>query len=358
MDAKPKPRKRSRPLRVESNDVLWFVTCRVIEERFWLHPILSTGLAPPNRKGRRACAALQQHADKRLATLVKRANARRGPYQPELQLEDAKRCARGLIGSALARAQKRYKVQVFALVVMSNHVHLVVKTTKKNLAEFMGYFKARVAESINALTGKRGPLWARRYDAQPVIDDQGAADRVAYTLDNPCKSNLVADPEHWPGLNLAFGVGDADVLPFEFLNRTAWHRAKRPASLARFYQTVTLELSPIPSCQGMPRELYRTSLLSWVQASRSKTGAEPRTAWGAALGVEQVVYTGFDARPKHASFRRRPYVFGAPQARQEHTRAMMELLGGYGVCSDRFRSGQRMTPFPEGTYPPPLRQAA
>ncbi len=41
---------------------------------------------------------------------------------------------------------------------MSNHVHPVVRTKHKNLAELMGYFKARVAESINALTAKRGPL--------------------------------------------------------------------------------------------------------------------------------------------------------------------------------------------------------
>jgi REP element-mobilizing transposase RayT len=357
MPAKHKPAKRSRPLRVESNEVLWFVTCRVIEERFWLHPILSSGLAPQNRKARRACASLEGHADKRLTTLVRNANARRGPFQPELSLEDAKRIARGLVGSALARAQRHCKVQIFALVVMSNHIHLVVKTRKKNLAEFVGYFKARVAEAINAISGKRGPLWARRYDAQPVVDDEGAADRVGYTLDNPTKANLVDDPEHWPGLNLAFGIGDTDELQFEFLNRTAWHRAKRPASLDRFYQTVTLELSPIPSCKGMPREVYRASVLSWVEASRAKTSTDSKTTHGA-LGVEKVIHAGFDARPRHASFRKRPYVFGAAPARREHTQAMMEILAGYGTSSLRFRNGERMTPFPEGTYPPPLKEAA
>ena len=96
---------------------------------------------------------------------------------------------------------------VMALVVMSNHIHLVLRTTRKNLAAFMGYFKARVAESINHLTGRRGPLWARRYDAQPILDHAAAAGRVGYTLDNPRKANLVEDFEQWPGLNLAYGIG-------------------------------------------------------------------------------------------------------------------------------------------------------
>ncbi len=86
-----------------------------------------------------------------------------------------------------------------------------------------------------------------------------------------------------------------------------------------------------------------------------RASGRPGSLWAA---VEQVVYAGFDARPKHPSFRKRPYMFGAPQARQQRTRAMMEGLAGYGACSERFRRGRRMTHLPEGTYPPPLRQAA
>lgn len=57
--------------------MLWFVTCRVIEERFVLHPILSCGLQPPNRHARRALEHLQQRCDKRLGTVIKQGNARR-----------------------------------------------------------------------------------------------------------------------------------------------------------------------------------------------------------------------------------------------------------------------------------------
>jgi REP element-mobilizing transposase RayT len=353
------PKRRSRPLRVESDGVLWFVTARVIEGRFVLHPILANGLQPPNHKARRVLQAMQRHCEKRLAGQVKRANAQLGPYQAPLTAEDAKRLSCGLVGSALARAQERFGVQVMSLTVMSNHIHLVVRTTRKNLAAFMGYFKARVAESINHLTGRRGPLWARRYDAQPILDDAGATGRVGYSLGNPRKAGLVDDFEQWPGLNLAYGIGDDDALNFEYLDRTGWHRARRPQSLSPFFKTATLKLSPLPSCEGMSREVYRDAVLSWVQDAQANANA--RREHGPRLqvaGIEKIVHADFDTRPKQPASRRRPYAFGEPEARAAHRQGMIELMQGYQRCSERYRNGERMVPFPEGVYLPPVLQAA
>jgi len=129
MRAKPvKLKRRSRQLRRESDEHLWFVTTRVAEARYWLHPILSCGLQPPNRAARRLCAHYERHLDKRLSHCVKQANARRGPHQPVLTLQEAKHIARGAVGSAFARAQARYGTQIFGLVVLSNHLHLLVRT--------------------------------------------------------------------------------------------------------------------------------------------------------------------------------------------------------------------------------------
>jgi hypothetical protein len=120
-----RPKRRSRVLRRESDEHLWFVTTRVAEARYWLHPILTCGLEPPNRSARRLWAHNERHLDKRLARCVEQANARRGPYQPELTPQDAKRIARGTVGSALARAQERYGTAIYGVVVMSNHLHML-----------------------------------------------------------------------------------------------------------------------------------------------------------------------------------------------------------------------------------------
>ena len=145
---------------------------------------------------------------------------------------------------------------------MSNHVHLAVRTTKRNLSAFMGYFKARVADAVHQITGRRGPLWARRFDAQPILNEEALMDRVAYTLDNPGKAMLVSDSRDWPGLNVAYGLDEADTFEFEYFDRTAWHRAKRPEDRERFWRTTTLRLSPIPCAWDASREQLGAALRS------------------------------------------------------------------------------------------------
>jgi len=365
MRARPvKQRKPSRPLRSESDEVVWFVTDRITEARFWLHPLLTSGLEPRNRAARRQCARHERHFDKRIARCVARANAHRGRYQPQLTLEDGKRIAKGLVGSAVARAQEAHGTQVFGLVTMSNHIHLLVRTRGRNLARFMRDLKSYITSALNLLTGKRGTLWERRYDAQAVVDDQGCAERQGYLLDNPRKANLVDDPQHWPGLNLAYGFGDEDCLEFEYLDRTAWHAARRPGDLSRFFRKVTLELSPLPSCEGMSRQAYLQSLHSWIEHARAKHQAEqsaepenparPRCT----LGVDKVIFSDFETRPKEPARARRPYVFGAPEACKAYTAGMVVRMQQYRELSDRYRAGERDLKFPEGMYPPPLIQAA
>ena len=70
----------------------------------------------------RALREAPGHLDKRLLHDFEQANARRGPYQPELTLAEAKRIAHGSVGSAFAKAQERYGTQIFGVVVMSNHL--------------------------------------------------------------------------------------------------------------------------------------------------------------------------------------------------------------------------------------------
>jgi hypothetical protein len=150
---KVKQRKPSRALRAESDDVVWFVSTRVTEGRYWLHPLLTAGLEPRNRAGRRQCARHERHFDKRMVVCVKVANKHRGPHQPEHTLEEAKRIARGLIGSAVARAQEQHKTEIFGFVTKSNHLHALVRTRGKNLAAFMRDLKSSITSAIILITG-------------------------------------------------------------------------------------------------------------------------------------------------------------------------------------------------------------
>ena len=72
-----KPARRSRPLRCEEPEHLFFVTTRTLEEVFWLHPLLCSRLAPTNREARRVVEAKRSRLRTKLERLVASANRRR-----------------------------------------------------------------------------------------------------------------------------------------------------------------------------------------------------------------------------------------------------------------------------------------
>ncbi|NOY91472.1 MAG: hypothetical protein GXP55_09700 [Deltaproteobacteria bacterium] len=347
--------RRCRPLRLERDEVLWFVTCQTNEERFWLHPLVSCGLTPPNRRARRPLEAMQRQAARRIDEMVKDANRWKRPLSPTLDAQSLTRIAKGLVGSAFARAQEKYDVEVYALVVMSSHMHVVLRTRKKNLATFMGYVNARITKAVNRITGRRGGMWAGRYHAQPILDDAAAETLTAYTLRNPVAAGLVERHDDWPGLNLAYGVCDTDELDFEWLDCSAWHRKNRPADLAPFFRNAMLRLSPLPHCTQFEREAYGRMLAEWLvrveQEEERETSVEP-------LGVEAVVRADFTDRSENPSFKRRPYAFGSAEAKAKE-RAMMHLLSqAHAQASQLWRSGDHSVTFPPHTYRPPIMHAA
>ncbi len=351
---------------MEEAGALWFISTRTIEERFWLHPILSSGLARLNHKGRRVAKHLERLYHRRVVQIVNSANRRMGPHQARLTVDIVTRALKGLVGAALARAQKHCRqqgseVQVFAFVAMSNHVHMVVRTAGKNLASFMGYFKARVADGINYLTGRRGPLFARRYDAQPIRNLDAAAGRIAYTVDNPRRAHLVAHHDDWAGQLLCYGLGDTDQPTFEYLARTDWHRERKRKGVDQFFTTITLTLSPLPDLTELERDAYRHMVESWIgdleheAEGQERKGPKPKTA---VLGIDKILQTPFEHRPQRPSFKKRPYAFGTPDDKRQYYEACSHKYALYDAASHAFRTTDRTVAFPEGMYPPPIAHAA
>ena len=364
-----KPKRRSRPLRVERDDVLIFVTNRTVEDRFWLHPLLTCAAQPLNGKARRVLKALDRQNLKHFDRLAERANARSGPHSPKFTGAQLQRFAKGLVGSALARAQRKHGVKIYAFISLSNHIHMVVSTPRKNLSLFMRDFKSVTARAINFLTGRRGPLWGRRYDAQPILDDTAAENRVGYTVGNPKKAKLLQDPEEWPGLNLCFGLQDSQELEFEYFDYEAWREdGAKKERFDDFFTTATLELSPLPGCEGRDPQAYARDVRTWIEAvmreevegaNKTPTGASRRSSNNSGFaGLEAILRANFEHRPRDPASRRRPYCFGSRDNRQKHFEDMSNLYGVYDDRSERYLAGDPTVKFPEGTYPPPIVRAA
>ncbi len=118
--------------------------------------------------------------------------------RPSQQLNDI------LLG-VLGRAQDRYPLEIVAFTFLSSHMHLLLRVPDaQRLAEFMGYFNGNLAREVGRLTGWFAAVWARRYDAILVSDEETAqVGRLRYCLAQGVKEHLVAQAEDWPGVHSA-----------------------------------------------------------------------------------------------------------------------------------------------------------
>src|SRR3954453_16477771 len=78
---------------------------------------------------------------------------------------------RGRLMTCLERAVRRSGWVLYAFVLMTNHLHLVVKTPRPNLARGMQFFLSSYANGYSRRHRQCGPLFQGRYPPDLVEDE-------------------------------------------------------------------------------------------------------------------------------------------------------------------------------------------
>jgi putative transposase len=89
----------------------------------------------------------------------------------------------------LARSLEIYQVDLLAFVLMDNHFHLIVRTPKANLKEFMRHFNISYTASFNKGHGRSGHLYQGRYKAFLIDADSYLLAVSRYVHCNPVHTN-------------------------------------------------------------------------------------------------------------------------------------------------------------------------
>lgn len=92
--------------------------------------------------------------------------------------------------------------EVIAWCLMSNHVHLLVRSTLEELSATMHRVNTAYALSYNTRYKRVGPLFQGRFKSEPVDDDAYLLTVVRYIHQNPVKAGLTKDCSYrWSSYN-------------------------------------------------------------------------------------------------------------------------------------------------------------
>jgi len=98
----------------------------------------------------------------------------------------------------LLECEANGQYELGAWVLMSNHVHVVLRP-QFDLSKVISGIKARSARDANRLLGHAGrPFWARDYFDRWIRDRDEERRITRYIEENPVKAGLCRAPHDWP----------------------------------------------------------------------------------------------------------------------------------------------------------------
>lgn len=104
----------------------------------------------------------------------------------------------GLYRTLLAQSCQAADVEVWAWVLMPNHVHLVLAPSDADgLRRALAPVHRRYAGHIHARLKRTGHFWQGRFGAV-VMDEAHLEAAIRYVTLNPVRAGLTARPQDWP----------------------------------------------------------------------------------------------------------------------------------------------------------------
>ncbi len=170
----------------------------------------------------------RQHADSRIHHVMLR-----GVNRDAIFLEDEDR-ERFL--HALTQAKAASGCLVLAYCLMTNHVHLVLRTTAEPIGKVVKRLGVRYAGWFNHKYGRVGHLFQDRFKSRPVETDDYLVKLIRYVWDNPVEAGLVerAEEYRWSSRRLLAqptGLVDEEELRRLLGDAVLAHMAELPPAL-------------------------------------------------------------------------------------------------------------------------------
>ncbi len=162
----------------------------------------------------------------------------------------------------LFEAKKRYGLCILNFVVTSNHIHLLVLDSGKDvIPKSMQLVAGRTAQEYNLRKNRKGAFWEDRYHAVAVETDEHLIRCLVYIDLNMVRAGVVKHPSEWPHCGYR-----------EILNPPRRYSIIDMKALTR-------------QCGSNGKEQFRNDYQGWVEMAmgNGKTSREP--AWSESIAV-------------------------------------------------------------------------
>ena len=246
---------------------------------------------------------------------------------------------------ALAVCAKRYRIELHAFCVLSNHYHLVLTDTCGRLPDFQRDLDSLVARATNSALGRWDAFWeSDSYSAVELVTPAAVHEKLVYLLANPVAAGLVRHARQWPGhWSDPRRIGAPPVTierPKGFFDE----KGQMPAS-------VELQLTSPPGFESDPTFVER--LLESLREAEEAAAAQLANQGRSFLGVARILAQSFFARPAPGEPRRALSPRVACRNKWKRIEALQRLVqfrSAYREALDAWRTGVRDVLFPPGTW--------
>jgi hypothetical protein len=264
-----------------------------------------------------------------------------------------------LVLGVVGRAQKLFGVRIFALTVMSNHLHALLGVDHAaQLAGFMQHVLANIAKEVGRHHQWLGPFWSRRYRSIVVADAESQANRLRYVLCQGLKEGLVDRADRWPGASTTTALLRGTPLHGVWYDRTAEFEARRrgvrpdPLLTQEIYE---IRLSQVPDLASRSPGEYRSFVRDLVKQEERQARIDREMAGRTAvLGARRILEQDPHAAPPHPDRSPAPLVHAASQKMRDTFRvAYRAFVDAFRTAANCLRNGGT-SQFPEGAFPPSL----
>lgn len=263
-----------------------------------------------------------------------------------------------IIGGVIGRALTLFDVNLYAFTFLSNHPHLILAAAEGELSRFMQYIESNIAKKVGDLVGWKDKFWARRFSAEPILDDDALIGKLRYIFSHGVKENLVDAANQWPGLTCIPELAHGIKRYFEWHDQTAEYIARRRGDDIRPGQFVIrypIELKTLPCWAQLPKEEQQQRARDIIDEVEKEARQRRKKDKQSVLGVDNILNQDPLEMPGTSKRSHRPLCHASTRkAWDEFKDTYKKFADDYRVASEKFRQGDLSVIFPDHAFKPPL----